>query len=45
MQLPMKTKKQEHVGKALKSELRKYWIQLIYNYNDTIHNSTTLSSC
>ena len=43
IQLPMKTKKPEHVGEALRSNLREYWIECIYNCYDKIHNSTTLS--
>ena len=43
IQLTTKPKKPEHVGEALKSELRKYWIQCIYNCYDKIHNSITLS--
>ena len=43
IQLPMKPEKPEHVGEALKSELREYWIQCIYNYYDKTHNSTLLS--
>ena len=31
IQLPMKPKKPEHVGEALKSDLREYWKHAIYN--------------
>ena len=41
--LPMKPKKLEHVSEALRSELREYWKQCIYNYYDKIHNSTTFT--
>ena len=38
IQLTMKPKKPEHVGEALKSELRKYWIQCIYNCYDKMQH-------
>ena len=43
VQLPMKPKKREHIGEAIKSDLQKYWIQCIYNCYDKCHKSTTLS--
>ena len=43
IQLPIKPKKPEHIGKALQPELREYRIQYIFNYYDKMHNSTIIS--
>ena len=43
IQLPFRPKTPNHVGEALHSNIRTYWIECLFNCYDKMHNTATLS--